>query len=160
MARQEVLVKYCDPCGGERSRAVVTRTFPWFGSTYVIDVCERHDLALRGALDKFINVARDITVRHAVASPLAMPEALYEKPVELPSPKDIWRVSRHARQRMIERQVSEDVAREVAQNPSGSAPSRKEARLEERYGQGLVVVVDPNTKTIVTVAGRQEIKVG
>lgn len=49
---------------------------------------------------------------------------------------------------MVARQIQREVARRVAQRPASSAASRKDPRLREHYGEGLVVVVNPETKTI------------
>lgn len=157
MATQEVHVKVCDPCNGRRP-AVATRNFEWFGTKYRIDVCEQHDTGLRNALDKWIAHATDLTVRLGNNGPIAAPAGLYDKVTVLPGPEDRWRFTAHAEERMVERQINRQLARKVAQWGSAS-PDPKRAGCQERRGDGIVVVVNPETFDIVTVAGQQVVAV-
>jgi hypothetical protein len=159
MAQLEVQVKYCDPCRG-KSKATATRRFKWFGAKYSIDVCEKHDAELHSALDKWIDVASCTTQSLATVSAITPPAGLYERPVVLPGPQDKWRFTAHAEQRMVERQVDRDTARYVAEFPEFTRPDPKRTNCMEHHGRGLRIVVNPVSKTIITVAGEQKIAVG
>jgi hypothetical protein len=158
MAKEQVQVKVCDR-GRARHEAVVTRFYEWFGKKYRIDLCESHDAAFREALGDWIDRSECLTQSHSQLR-LEAPAKLYDKVVRLPGPEDLWHFTDHARLRLRERQIQEDAARRVAQFPANSAPSEKEEGLFEHYGEGLVVVVDRTTKTIITVAGEQKFAFG
>jgi hypothetical protein len=161
MAKEIVRVKVCDRHRG-RAEATVTRHYEWFGQKYRIDLCEEHDAAFRegrGELRDWIEKSECLTQRHESVR-LETPDKLYENVVKLPGPEDLWRFSNHARDQLQARQIQEDAARRVAQFPDSSAPSEKEDGVWEHYGEGLVVVVNRQSKTIITVAGKQTFAYG
>jgi hypothetical protein len=128
-----------------------TRNHEWFGARYRIDLCDRHAEAFKAALAPWIDRSQQLTRRLLPEPRVAPPAGLYDKVIPLPGPEATWKITPHAHDRMVERHVSVHEARRVAQWPASQVPSRKDPNLVERFGDGLGVVVDPWSRTIITV---------
>lgn len=164
MARREVKVKICDRPHRNEMRAVATRQFLWFGTRYQIDVCEQCDADLKAALDPWIADSRQLTQLLGVRQTARLRDAPARPedgqpsvaPIPRPGPEADWTFTQHALEQAGERDIDMDVARQVAAYPEMNIPSAKTPGVREHIGRGLIVVVEPEQKRIITVVHGDE----
>lgn len=155
MARRVTTIKVCDIC--ETDEDVATRRYEWFGVRYEIDLCATHDATFKDSLRFWVGNSRKITRSLGPTQTTRLREArrVVEEPKVTPKevvgPEAQWRFSQHALEQAAERGIDVETARRVAAHPEQTTPSRKSPDVREHVGEGLVVVVNPELRTILTV---------
>lgn len=182
MSKQLVKTKYCDRCPVNKQKpAVATRTFGFDQTWWSMDLCEQHDDMLTRELYSWGLLGEPVedapTVRRATfggnadelrrladlrAKQTAEDRAITTAPpITLPHDHKDWVFTRHALERIEERETDiVDVLWTCAQPSLRIAAIEPNLVIHERRWPGhrwpLHVVLEPSTKTVVTVAWRAE----
>jgi len=178
MARKRVAVKVCDRCPlNKQVKATRTETFSLGGMHWKIDLCEAHGEALERDLWAWGRLAEEVEqpkvftreyvsaatkaaelrAKQAAPRPEPAPERAPQEPLPLrflphgAVEAGEYKFTAHALERLEEREVPMVAALQAAVHPLVRRPGREPGLLVHER-DNTKVVVNPSTRTILTVA--------
>lgn len=177
MARLETTAHTCDRCMGAQVIATVTRLVGVDGRRFRLDLCAEHDRLLSLNLGTWMRCATEEALGRPGHEPAAVapvrpaapvvlrrtevlddPEPQVEPvPVHVPDVRGIapevmleWRFTKAASTSMEDRHIEAPAVWRAIQAPQHTEPGQNEG-TEVWTRDGLSVVVNPSTQTVITV---------
>lgn len=168
MAKREVAVKDCDRCGGRKKPATQTRRWGLDKDQFEIDLCDEHGSAFDRDMGMWARLSRDITpevYKHqydmtrergierakSVFAPAVPSDPSIVVVQKLPAKFHTWSLTDHAKQRCVERGVSERDALIAASDPSIAFPDPKNPEYWMHQRGDIHCIVVRRRNIVVTV---------
>ncbi len=150
--RREVIVLVCDWCGADETTTIVR--------THTLRVDEGQAVAAEACDNDWQRVIESFAVFAIHGRPVVtqtdQPRKRTPPQPAVAFPGTDWRFTFHALQRMGERSISPERALAVVSNPATVFEGEQKNGAMVHLGRDLRVVLDPERRTILTVANRSD----
>lgn len=165
MSRREVVVyRVCDMPHKKETKAEATERVILNGHKWEIDLCADCSAGMLSAVMKYADHGTktgEPTVfdkprrptTSVTPAPRPMPEPVVIPQTQrepMPASAERWRLTQHALERMEERGLDMYEVLMTAERPQQSTPSKKDPAAQERFRDGVLVVVKPDTLEVLT----------